>query len=137
MEPQPSVLIVDDMTDARIMLRLMLSRLGGYQTLEATNGQEAIQQAAAHRPDVIVLDYMMPDLDGAAVCSQLRQMPSTKDVLILVLTARTDSDTRQKVLQAGANQFMNKPVQPRELLQSVQALLATRGNMQPAVNSGA
>lgn len=134
MEPTASVLIVDDMADARTMLRLMLSRLGGYRTLEAENGEEALQLAGKYRPDVIVLDYMMPDMNGIEVCQRLRQTPGTTGALILMLTARTDPGTRRTALEAGANQFMHKPVQPRALLDAVQAMLESNNNRGPAVN---
>jgi CheY-like chemotaxis protein len=64
------ILIVDDMPDARTLLRILLSHKGNYTVLEATNGEEALSQAAQHRPDLILLDYMMPDIDGILVCSQ-------------------------------------------------------------------
>ncbi len=129
-----SVLIVDDMVEARTLLRILLSRKGNYTVFEAENGQDALALVARQVPDLIVLDYMMPDMNGSEICRRLRSNKPTTGVPIIVLTARTDYDTRDKALDAGADIFMNKPLRPVELLETVNALI-TKGTQLPAVKS--
>lgn len=117
------VLVVDDMIEARTLLRILLSRKGNYDVSEAENGQDALEKIAHQVPDLIVLDYMMPDMNGSEICRRLRAGKPTADVPIIVLTARTDYDTRDKALDAGADAFMNKPLRPLELLETVNMLI--------------
>ncbi|GAB4573240.1 MAG: hypothetical protein Kow0077_14980 [Anaerolineae bacterium] len=118
------VLVVDDIKDARVLMRLMLSTKGGFVVSEASSGREALTAIKENRPDAIVLDYMMPDLDGAEVCRIIRATPEIADVPILVLTARVDPGIQEKVLAAGANSFLPKPVKPDDLVNEVMRLIA-------------
>ena len=119
-----SVLIVDDNPETRFLLRLMLRPIT-VQVWEADNGSEALDQARLHHPDVIILDYMMPDMNGVEVCSQLRQESSTADIPTILLTARQD----QKVIDAGrvsgVTRCLFKPTSRQELLDITQEVLAT------------
>lgn len=126
MSPPHHVLIVDDMADTRTLLRLLLSHKGLYAVHEAENGQQALEKVAQHMPDLIVLDYMMPDMSGADVCQQLRARSETAHLPIIVLTARIDYETRDQALAAGADVFMCKPLKPGELLETVRRLIAAR-----------
>lgn len=117
------ILIVDDIKDARVLMRLMLSTKGGFTISEATGGGDALQQMSEHRPDLVVLDYMMPDMDGIDVCRAMRSDPQMADIPVLMLTARTDLGIHEKALAAGATSFMNKPVKPQELVQEAARLI--------------
>jgi len=116
----PAILIVDDERRILDLLRSYLSN-NGYQVLEATDGQQALQIAQTARPDLVVLDWMLPELDGMEVCRRLRQQG--RELPIIMLTAR-DDDTAQVVgLELGADDYVTKPFSPRELLARVRAVL--------------
>ncbi len=114
-----TVLIADD--DRRIidMLRRTLA-YEGYQVITAADGNEAIAQARAHRPDVVVLDWLMPGLDGIEVARRLREADNTP---ILLLTARDAVEDRVTGLDSGADDYLVKPFAPEELLARLRALL--------------
>ncbi|MBN2472717.1 MAG: response regulator [Anaerolineae bacterium] len=117
------ILIVDDIKDARVLMRLMLSTKGGFSISEATGGTEALQIVRENHPDLVVLDYMMPDMDGIDVCHAIRADAAIADTPILMLTARTDLGIHEKALDAGATSFMNKPVKPQDLVAEASRLI--------------
>ena len=117
------VLIVDDMADARTLLRLLLTHKGHFTVLEAENGHDALAQARAERPDLVVLDYMMPDLNGVEVCQALRGDPATAQIPIIMLTARTDTRTQLEATTAGVDVFLTKPIKTEALLAESQRLV--------------
>ncbi len=117
------ILIVDDIKDARVLMRLMLSTKGGFTISEATGGAEALAIIRESRPDLVVLDYMMPDMDGIDVCNAMRADPAIADIPVLMLTARTDLGIHEKALNAGATSFMNKPVKPQDLVAEASRLI--------------
>ncbi len=122
--PSPfHVLIIDDMPDTRTLLRVILTRRGEYTVSEAASGEAGLRMAQDSPPDLIILDYMMPGMDGAEVCRQLRAMPQTRQTPILVLTARVDRPTRDKMLALGVNSYLHKPIHPRQLRSAVESLL--------------
>jgi CheY-like chemotaxis protein len=123
MTPEKSVLVVDDILEARTLLRILLSRKGHFTVYEAENGRDAMEKLQRVIPDLVVLDYMMPDMNGAELCRHLRVNLPTAQIPIIVLTARTDYDTRDKALAAGADIFMNKPLRPTELLEAASQLV--------------
>ncbi len=116
------ILIVDDEPDALRMLSLALEG-EGYDVVAADNGEEALKQAAANRPDLIVLDVVMPQMDGYEVCRRLRRIPEFVHVPILFLSARSQVDDRVQGLQVGGNDYVVKPVSPQELMARIGALL--------------
>ncbi|MFC1959931.1 PleD family two-component system response regulator [Chloroflexota bacterium] len=119
------ILIVDDTPEARVLLRILLTSKADFIVLEAANGVEALQQAQANPPpDLIILDYMMPDLDGPELLTQMRQIPALANIPVIILTARTDPKAREQSMKAGANRFIIKPIKPLDLLTEVQTLLA-------------
>ncbi len=119
---KPKVLIVDD--EAR-MLRLMEAMLipAGYQVVLAETGTEAITKAMLSSPDVILLDVMMPGMDGFEVASKLRANKQTKDIPIVMVTALGEVRHRVKALESGADDFLTKPVDKTELLTRVKTLV--------------
>lgn len=115
-----TVLIVDDDQKLLNMLRRTLA-YEGFQVLAATDGNDALAQAQAHHPDVIVLDWMMPGLDGLEVIKQLRAL--NDQTLVLMLTARDAVEDRVTGLETGADDYLAKPFAPAELIARLHALL--------------
>jgi two-component system alkaline phosphatase synthesis response regulator PhoP len=124
------VLLVDDEQDIIDLLRYNLER-EGYQVTTALNGRDAIKQAKQQRPDLIVLDIMMPGMDGVEVCNQLRQLPEFKQTLITFLSARGEDYSQIAGFEAGADDFITKPVRPKVFLSKVKALLKRSGAERP------
>ncbi|MCP4427484.1 MAG: response regulator [Chloroflexi bacterium] len=113
-----SVLIVDDEPMARTLLRLMLVR-AGFNVSEAANGYDALDKVKKSRPDVILLDVMMPGMDGFTVCETIRDQDETANLPIIMLSAKTDLDSINKGLLVGATKYLTKPISPEDLTQHV------------------
>lgn len=125
MSKDVKILLVDD---HRTVQRLMeaIVRVRGYQLIYAENGQQGITMAREEQPDIILLDVMMPELDGFKVCQYLKENEETRNIPVLFLTARGaegDLETGRKV---GAEGFMTKPVQTMEVLNTIERLLKER-----------
>lgn len=116
------ILVVDDVATNRIVMKVKLSS-ACYEVVQASGGREALQMARRELPDLILLDVMMPDLDGFAVCAALKNDQSTTHIPIIMVTALADTDARLKGLQAGADDFLNKPLDEVTLLARVRNLL--------------
>jgi pilus assembly protein CpaE len=117
------ILIIDDDLDTLRLVGLMLQRQG-YQISAATNGQQGLDKAFEDDPDLILLDVMMPDMDGYEVTRRLRRNPSTMDTPILMFTAKTQLDDKVIGFEVGANDYLTKPTHPSELQARVKALLS-------------
>jgi len=117
------ILIIDDDLDTLRLVGLMLQRQG-YQISAATNGQQGLDKAFEEDPDLILLDVMMPDMDGYEVTRRLRQNPSTLETPILMFTAKTQLDDKVIGFEVGANDYLTKPTHPSELQARVKTLLA-------------
>jgi pilus assembly protein CpaE len=117
------ILIIDDDLDTLRLVGLMLQRQG-YQISAATNGQQGLDKAFEEDPDLILLDVMMPDMDGYEVTRRLRQNPSTVETPILMFTAKTQLDDKVIGFEVGANDYLTKPTHPTELQARVKSLLA-------------
>jgi DNA-binding response OmpR family regulator len=122
---QPVVLAADDDED---ILELIAFRLehSGYTVLQARDGEEALDLARTSRPDLAVLDVMMPKIDGFEVTRRLREDDSTTRMPIILLTARTQEADVQRGFDAGADDYIRKPFSPQELGARVQAILGRR-----------
>lgn len=116
------VLLVDDEPDIVELLKYNLER-EGYVVITALNGKDALKAAKSSRPDLIVLDIMMPGMDGVEVCNQLRAMPEFKNTLITFLTARNEDYSQIAGFEAGADDYITKPVRPKLFVSKVKALL--------------
>ncbi|ABC21407.1 phosphate regulon transcriptional regulator PhoB [Rhodospirillum rubrum] len=116
------VLIVEDEVSLVTLLRYNLEK-EGYRVSEAMDGEEAMTLVAEDQPDVVILDWMLPSLSGIEVCRQLRRKPRTRDLPILMLTARGEESDRIRGLNTGADDYMSKPFSMPELLARVKALL--------------
>ena len=119
------VLVVDDEPDIVRYLEHVLRRLG-YEPVGAANGAEALEKAVNDPPDLVLLDVMMPVMDGFAVCQALREREATRLVPVIVMTALQGIDNRVKLLEHGADDVLTKPVDERELVARVQAALARK-----------
>ncbi|MEL6270880.1 MAG: response regulator, partial [Chloroflexota bacterium] len=117
------ILIVDDDIDSLKLIGLMLQR-HGYEVVAANAGEQAIARAASELPDLIILDVMMPDMDGYEVTQRLRDDASTRDIPIIMFTAKTLIDDKVKAFELGADDYLTKPTHPAELASRVKAILA-------------
>ena len=118
----PSVLIVDDEPMTRNLLRLMLER-AGFDIWEAEDGLIALAAIAERMPDVLLLDVMMPNMDGLTVCETLRSKPETAALPIFLLSARTNPEAVELGIHAGADRYLGKPVGREELIQTIREVL--------------
>jgi two-component system alkaline phosphatase synthesis response regulator PhoP len=117
-----TILVIDDEPELVKLLDYNLSK-AGYLVLSARDGEAGLAAARKHAPDAIILDVMMPGLDGWEVCKRLRQDPSTSALPLLMLTAKADEGDRVLGLELGADDYVTKPFGVRELLARVKALL--------------
>ena len=122
---QERILVVDDELDMLDLIAYNL-RVAHFVVFTAANGQEALNQARAVAPDLIVLDVMLPDLDGFTVCELLRKLPSTAATPILMLTAVSGEIPRYHALGVGASLYMTKPFQPHKLVENIRHILSSR-----------
>lgn len=124
-----TILVVDDERNIVQLTRLYLTR-EGFQVEAAYDGRQALEKAQAHRPDLILLDLMMPEMDGLTVCRELRKR---SNVPIIMLTAKSDDVDKVVGLELGADDYITKPFNPRELVARVKAVLRrTQAAVEPA-----
>lgn len=116
------ILVVDDINDNLHVLGSILDQ-AGYNTTYATSGQQALERAEAAKPDLILLDLMMPEMDGIEVCERLKTKPAYRYTPIVFLTASREQEDLLKAFQQGANDYLMKPVEPQELLVRVKTHL--------------
>ncbi len=112
------ILVVDDEERVREMLGFRL-KLFGYEVLEASNGEEALEVATREKPDLVLLDIMMPGMDGFQVCSRLKRNEETKDIPVVILTAKADAKDVTRAVNSGAADYVVKPYDPMVLQQKV------------------
>ena len=122
MNDNPTILIVDDEEDILEFLEYNL-RKEDFEVHVASSGRKAIDIAQKVNPDLIILDVMMPDLDGIETCKELRDLPGLQNTLIAFLTARNEDYSQIAGFDAGADDFINKPIKPRVLISRIKALL--------------
>nr|MBP7228635.1 response regulator [Longilinea sp.] len=119
----PKILIADDDPETLRLVSLMLQRQG-YQVVTASNGVQAIGLARVEKPDLMIIDVMMPDLDGFEVVRQLRKNAETVTTPILMFTAKSQVEDKVQGYEAGADDYLTKPVHPAELQARLKSLLA-------------
>jgi two-component system phosphate regulon response regulator PhoB len=124
---QPSLLVVEDEQDLLEVLRFSLSR-EGFSVRTAENGEDAIRMVRQQRPDLIVLDLMLPTIDGLSVCRALRTSDQSSDVPVVMLTAKGEEADIVKGLEAGADDYVTKPFSPKVLLARINAVLRRSGS---------
>lgn len=125
------ILVVDDDVDTLRLVGLMLQRQG-YQIVAANNGTQALSLAQNENPDLILLDIMMPDMDGYEVTRRLRSSAATASTPIIMFTAKSQVDDKVAGFEAGVDDYLTKPTQPRELFAHVKAVLARGGKSRPS-----
>lgn len=123
------VLLVDDEQDILEFIGYNLSK-EGYEVLTANNGKDAIALAQKEEPDLIILDVMMPEMDGIETCLELRNIDKLKDTLIVFLSARGEDYSQVAGFDAGADDYISKPIKPRLLVSRVKAILRRKGSPQ-------
>ena len=125
------VLIVDDEPNILLSLQFLMKK-AGYQVRTATDGEQALAEIARERPDIVLLDVMMPKLDGFSVCQRIRATPEWRDVRVIMLTARGRDVEREKGRTLGADDYITKPFATKDAMDRVAAALA-----RPAAAPGA
>ena len=125
---KPMVLIVEDEAPLLTLLRYNLEKQG-FRVDEATDGQEALLRVAEARPDIILLDWMLPSLSGIEVCRQLRRRAETRDLPIIMITARTEDQDAVRALDIGADDYIGKPFAMEQVLARMRALLRRSGRV--------
>src|SRR2546422_748166 len=127
------ILVVDDEPDITALVAYHIAK-AGYRVITAANGRDALRTAREERPDLVVLDLMLPGVSGYDVLAELRRREETKDLGVILLTARKDEPDRIKGLTLGADDYLPKPFSPQELVLRVRAVL--RRLAAPAVATG-
>jgi len=122
MPEMTKILIADDEEAMRSLIRITLG-VGRFELLEATDGAAALALAREHRPNLFLLDWAMPVMSGLEVCERLRADPLTRDLPIVMLTARTQDFDRSHALAAGVDDYITKPFSPLQLLDKVRDVL--------------
>jgi two-component system, chemotaxis family, chemotaxis protein CheY len=121
------ILAIDDMKTLRDLLGKVL-RTAGYDVIEAVDGVDGLEKFSAHRPDLVISDLNMPNLDGIGFVTGAREKPEGKSVPILILTTETNDNLKQRAKQAGATGWLTKPFNPQRLTKLVDQLTGTRRN---------
>ena len=117
-----SILIIDDDDDIREILEYNLKK-DGYKVYQASNGLDGIKIAESKNPDLVLLDVMMPEMDGIEVCSELRSNSKTQNIRICFLTARSEDYSQMAGFDAGADDYVSKPIKPKLLISRIKAIL--------------
>jgi two-component system phosphate regulon response regulator PhoB len=128
------ILIVEDEPAIREMIAFHLAR-AGYETLEAEDCREARRQLADHRPDLALVDWMLPDSSGLELTRMLKRDPNYEDLAIIMLTARAEERDKVSGLEGGADDYITKPFSPRELVARIQAVLRRAGTAEDEILS--
>ncbi len=123
-QAQATILIVDDFDDTRLLLRTWLEKKG-YRVIEAENGKEAVTTAEDKRPDLIIMDVEMPELDGLSATRQIRALENFERVPIVAVSAYGADQFRADALNAGCNEYVSTPFEPEELEQLIITLIQT------------
>jgi two-component system, cell cycle response regulator DivK len=119
-----TVLVVDDSDDVRSFLVLLLERSGGYETLEAATGEEAVEKAISRRPDLILMDIRLPDISGVAATEAIKNNPSAAQIPIIAFSALLSVEWKQQALKAGMVAYLQKPVALKTLMETIQKFIA-------------
>ena len=130
-----SILIVDDDQDIRDLLSYNLQK-SGYSVNEAINGFDCLEKIKTIKPNLILLDVMMPEMDGLEVCQQIKSDPKNHDILICFLTARGEDYSQIAALEVGGDDYVTKPIKPKVLISRINAILRRTVKDERAVKDG-
>ena len=119
---KPVILVVDDFDDTRLLLRTWLERKG-FHVIEAQNGIEAVSQAEINRPDLIIMDLEMPELDGLAATRKIRNVKALEKVPVLAVSAYGAEQFRDDAIAAGCNEYVSTPFEPDDLEQLIRSFV--------------
>jgi two-component system phosphate regulon response regulator PhoB len=125
---KPTILVVEDEAALLALLRYNLERQG-FHVEEATDGQEALLRIAEAKPDLVLLDWMLPAMSGIEVCRQIRRRPATRDLPVIMVTARTEDQDAVRALDTGADDYIAKPFAVEALMARIRALLRRSSNV--------
>lgn len=117
------ILLVDDSKTALMMERAILEKRTKYQCVTAADGLEAVSKASEEHPDLVLMDVVMPRMNGFEACKKLRQLPQTREVPIVLLTTRGEETYMEAGFQSGCNDYLTKPVDGEELVKLLQSYL--------------
>lgn len=120
------IMVVDDEVGALTLIGIMLER-GGFEVLKAGDAYAALSLLATETPDMIILDVMMPGMDGIELCRQIRAASPTQNTPVLILSARGDAEAVQQGMAAGADDYLSKPILHHDLISKVRELLKMNG----------
>ena len=119
----PRILIADDEPSLRLLVRATLSANKALDLIEAADGHEALSKSQTEMPDLLLLDVMMPGLSGFEVCERLKNDPKTKNIIIIMLTAKGQQSDRDWAISVGTDYFLTKPFSPIELYNLIEKIL--------------
>jgi CheY-like chemotaxis protein len=122
--PAKKILLVDDSASSRLMHRILISQRTGCEVICAKDGAEALRLVADEVPDLILMDVMMPAIDGLEVCRRVRQDERTRGVPVILLTFKTDADSEKLGFESGCNEYLKKPLEESQLLQVLNRYLS-------------
>lgn len=125
---KPTILVVEDEAPLLTLLRYNLEKQG-FRVEEATDGQEALLRVSESKPDLVLLDWMLPSLSGIEVCRQIRRRPATRDLPVIMVTARTEDQDAVRALDIGADDYITKPFAVEALMARIRALLRRSGSV--------
>lgn len=132
MQNKKKILIVDDEKNLIALVGVHM-QMAGYDPLFAGDGEEALTIAAQEHPDLMILDLMIPKIDGWGVCQRVRERPNLKHIPIIMLTAKAEIEDKLKGFELGADDYVTKPFSPKELVARVNRVLARRDDVVRAV----
>lgn len=124
MPDKKKILIVDDEPDIRELISTILGAEDEYELIEAVDGEDGLSKAAKNKPDLIILDLMMPRMDGLEVCRRLRGTPGISEIPVVILTVKTTYEARERGFSVGADMYLTKPFDPEELKSIVKSVFS-------------
>jgi len=126
MSSSKTILLVDDSATSRLLHRTLISQKTGYEVICVADGAQALRVIATKIPDLILMDVMMPFIDGLEVCRRIRQDERTRKVPVILLTFRTGTNSVKLGFESGCNEYLKKPVEENQLLQVLSTYLAQK-----------
>jgi len=133
MQPRKKILLIEDDPDIALSLKYNLEKAGDFQVTSCRNGQQGLTELDEGRPDLILLDLMLPDMDGFALCREIRSHPITAQLPIIVITARVEERDKLLGLTVGADDYITKPFSVKEVVARMRALLRRVERQEPEV----